>query len=59
MKKLFLFMAIAVMAAGCGEKRPQPLEIDNALTAAEIEAARFTPEVMWKMGRAMPLSARN
>ena len=47
-----MLMAITVMAAACDEKRPQPLEIDNALTAAEVEAARFTPEVMWKMGRA-------
>ena len=31
--------------------RPRPLEIDNALTAEEIAAGRFTPEVMWKMGR--------
>ena len=52
MKKFILLMAIAVMAASCDEKRPQPLEIDNALTAAEIEAGIFSPEVMWKMGRA-------
>ena len=52
MKKLLMIMAITAMAAGCGEQRPAPLEIDTALTAAEIEAGVFTPEVMWKMGRA-------
>ena len=31
---------------------PKPLKIDNALTAEEIAAGRFTPEVMWKMSRA-------
>lgn len=38
--------------AGCDERRPQPLTIDNALTADEIAAGRLTPEVMWKMSRA-------
>ncbi len=50
MKKLLLCMAILSCLAGC-EQRPQPLTIDNALTAEEISAAKFTPEVMWKMGR--------
>ncbi|MBQ2395192.1 MAG: PD40 domain-containing protein, partial [Alistipes sp.] len=50
MKKLLLFMAFLSCLAGC-EQRPQPLEIDNSLTAEEISAAKFTPEVMWKMGR--------
>ncbi len=38
---------------------PKPLVIDNALTEAEKEAGKFTPEVMWKMGRigAQTLSA--
>ena len=35
---------------GCNTA-PEPLKIDNALTAEEIAAARLTPEVMWKMGR--------
>ena len=43
-------MAFLSCLAGC-EQRPQPLEIDNSLTAEEISAAKFTPEVMWKMGR--------
>ncbi len=43
-------MAFLSCLAGC-EQRPQPLEIDNALTTEEIAAAKFTPEVMWKMGR--------
>ena len=50
MKKLLVFMAFLSCLAGC-EQRPQPLEIDNSLTAEEISAAKFTPEVMWKMGR--------
>ena len=36
--------------AGCNTA-PEPLTIDNALTAEEVAAARLTPEVMWKMGR--------
>ncbi len=52
MKKLLFMTALMAMGlAGCDE-RPQPLQIDNALTAAEIEAGRLTPEVMWKMARA-------
>ncbi|WP_295936874.1 S9 family peptidase [uncultured Alistipes sp.] len=53
MKKLLLFMAIAAVGLGaCDEKRPQPLTIDNSLTAEEIAAKKLTPEVMWKMSRA-------
>lgn len=53
MKKILLIMAFAAMGlAGCDERRPQPLTIDNALTADEIAAGRLTPEVMWKMSRA-------
>ena len=51
MKKFFLLMACTVLGLGSCTERPQPLEIDNALTAEEIAAGRFTPEVMWKMGR--------
>ena len=43
-------MALLSCLTGC-EKRPQPLEINNSLTTEEIAAAKFTPEVMWKMGR--------
>ena len=50
MKKLLSLMMLASLAAGC-EQRPQPLEIDNALTVEEISAGVFTPEIMWKMGR--------
>lgn len=50
MKKLLLLMLVASCASGCGE-RPQPLTIDNSLTAEEVKAGVFTPEVMWKMGR--------
>ena len=53
MKKLILFMALISFAAtSCqNEGKPTPLAIDNALTAAEIEAGILSPEVMWKMGR--------
>ena len=53
MKKLILFMALITFAAtSCqNEGKPTPLTIDNALTAAEIEAGILSPEVMWKMGR--------
>ena len=45
-------MAIAAMAlASCTTQKPVTLDIDNSLTAEEIAAAQFTPEVMWKMGR--------
>ena len=51
MKKLFIAMAFLLSGfAGCNTA-PEPLTIDNALTAEEIAAARLTPEVMWKMGR--------
>lgn len=52
MKKILLIMALAATGLGGCDKRPQPLTIDNALTAEEIAAGRLTPEVMWKMGRA-------
>lgn len=53
MKKFLMSMAIlALGAAGCGEQRPRPLEIDNALTQEEMQAGVLTPEVMWKMRRA-------
>ena len=51
MKKFLLFMACTTLGITSCTERPQPLEIDNALTAEEIAAGRFTPEVMWKMGR--------
>ena len=45
----------AILAVGCcsedGDNAPKPLKIDNALTAEEKEAGKFTPEVMWKMTR--------
>ena len=44
-------MAFSLLGfVGCNTA-PEPLKIDNALTAEEIAAARLTPEVMWKMGR--------
>ncbi len=46
-------MAIAALAmSACTPKeQPKALNIDNKMTAEEIAAARFTPDVMWKMGR--------
>ncbi len=41
---------LAMALASCSEPA-EPLVIDNALTAQEIETARLTPEVMWKMRR--------
>ncbi len=53
MKKIILMMALAAVGLGaCDRQRPEALKIDNALTAEEIAAGRFTPEVMWKMSRA-------
>ena len=44
-----------ILAVGCGsevsDNAPKPLKIDNALTAEQKEAGKFTPEVMWKMSR--------
>ncbi len=58
MKKFFCLMTIASLlaASGCSESeaetnKPEPLEINNALTDAEKEAGILTAEVMWKMGR--------
>ncbi|MBR2331359.1 MAG: S9 family peptidase, partial [Alistipes sp.] len=53
MKKLSFIMAFAAFALGSctTEPQPQPLNIDNQLSAEEISAAKFTPDVMWKMGR--------
>ena len=51
MKKLFIAMAFSLLGfVGCNTA-PEPLKIDNALTAEEIAAARLTPEVLWKMSR--------
>ncbi|MBR4849656.1 MAG: S9 family peptidase [Alistipes sp.] len=51
MKKSIFAMAFALLGfVGCNTA-PEPLAIDNALTAEEIASARLTPEVMWKMGR--------
>ncbi|MEE0863926.1 MAG: S9 family peptidase [Alistipes sp.] len=62
MKKILFLMTFASLLAlgSCEESNlPKPLVIDNALTEAEKEAGKFTPEVMWKMGRigAQTLSA--
>ncbi len=59
MKKFFFLMTFASLlaAGGCSESeapetnKPEPLEINNALTDAEKEAGILTAEVMWKMGR--------
>ena len=53
MKKLTFIMAIAALTLGACAPKEQgsALEIDNTLTAEQIAEARFTPDVMWKMGR--------
>ena len=53
MKKLTFIMAIAALTLGACVPKEQgsALEIDNTLTAEQIAEARFTPDVMWKMGR--------
>jgi len=51
MKSKFIAMALLVSGLmGC-TTAPEPLVVENTLTAEEVAAARFTPEVMWKMGR--------
>ena len=53
MTKLTFIMAIAALTLGACAPKEQgsALEIDNTLTAEQIAEARFTPDVMWKMGR--------
>ena len=51
MKKSTLIMATLAMALASCSEPAAPLAIDNALTEAEVAAARLTPEVMWKMRR--------
>ncbi len=51
MKSKFIAMALLLSGfVGCNTA-PEPIKIDNTLTAEEIAAARLTPEVMWKMSR--------
>ena len=51
MKQQFIAMALLLSGfVGCNTA-PEPLKIDNALTAEEVATARLTPEVMWKMSR--------
>ena len=49
-KSIFAMALLALGVAGCNSA-PEPLTIDNALTAEEVATARLTPEVMWKMSR--------
>ena len=56
MKKVLFIMTFAALLGmgGCAEsggEKPAPLTIDNALTAEEKAEGKFTPEIMWKMGR--------
>jgi len=55
-KSIALLIVATVIISGCMQKakqteEPKALEINNALTEAEISAGKFTPEVMWKLGR--------
>ena len=56
--KFFLCMAITLCMSGCTNRQQDPsasaqhrLSIDNALTADELKAGVYTPEIMWKLGR--------
>ena len=46
-----MIMVASILGFSSCNEAPKPLVIDNKLTAEEIAEARFTPEVMWKMGR--------
>ena len=51
MKQQFIAMALLLSGfVGCNTA-PEPIKIDNELTAEEVAAARLTPKVMWKMSR--------
>ena len=44
--------AVALLAVGCNSApQLETMKFTNNLTAEEIAAGKFTPEVMWKMGR--------
>ncbi len=44
-------MAVALLMVGCQNAELEVMEFTNNLTPEEIAAGKFTPEVMWKMGR--------
>ena len=44
-------MAMAVLLVGCQNAKFEVMNFTNNLTPEEIAAGKFTPEVMWKMGR--------
>lgn len=51
-KGVLLGTAAVVMASCCGEgRKTKVMELDNQLTQQQKDERRFTPEVMWKMGR--------
>ena len=42
----------AILLTGCSQNATlEVMEFTNNLTPEEIAAGKFTPEVMWKMGR--------
>ncbi|MBR7129500.1 MAG: PD40 domain-containing protein, partial [Tidjanibacter sp.] len=50
--KLLKTSVAALLLAGCSTTpQLETMEFTNNLTPEEISAAKFTPEVMWKMGR--------
>ncbi len=51
MRNLILIMVASILGFSSCNEAPEPLVIDNELTQEEIAEARFTPEIMWKMGR--------
>ena len=44
-------MVMAVLLVGCQNAKFEVMNFTNNLTPEEIAAGKFTPEVMWKMGR--------
>ncbi len=52
MTKTLLFMAMAAIGISSCAPKAEPIEIDNSLSQAEIQAGVFTPDVMLKMSRA-------
>ncbi len=44
-------MAMALLLVGCQNAKFEVMNFTNNLTPEEIAAGKFTPEVMWKMGR--------
>ena len=52
LRNIFTIAATALLLAGCGGSATlEVMNFTNNLTPEEIAEGKFTPEVMWKMGR--------